>query len=357
MLAVLPPKLSQQDWTNASPALLDCFSGSASLREPLKQPTRALVLPQRVGIEKMSRRRGSTDFKSLDDDDEFITSNTKRTSWKRRLFQKNKQSSTKNAGPSASEKPLLLEQVLSSDDDFDGIQQVSSSAMSSQCSESSSRMSPVSELPEQRPPEPPATADVPAKQQQQQSSADLVIQGVKKNLEKQATASPPKRAPAVVSPNTGKEVKLSPTALPKTPPREKKASDEMQKVRAALSRPFGRNNLPPHMASNWAVEVSPAEWDAEEERWKYRIMVQRRTLENLDESMTTAFTWRSLTDFVWLEQALRAEYHGALLLPLLSIAIGTPDVANFTQQDVDAVLLKDWLNDVLNGIRGQGMFN
>lgn len=110
------------------------------------------------------------------------------------------------------------------------------------------------------------------------------------------------------------------------------------------------------MASNWVVEVSPAEWDAEEERWKYRIMVQRRTLENLDESMTTAFTWRSLTDFVWLEQALRAEYHGALLLPLLSIAIGTPDVANFTQQDVDAVLLKDWLNDVLNGIRGQGMF-
>jgi hypothetical protein len=166
--------------------------------------------------------------------------------------------------------------------------------------------------------------------QSQPPVEDQVIQGVKEKLK---------------TPSSKKE----PRKEPKTP-----KTNEMTKIRAALERPFGRANLPPHLASNWVVEVSPAEWDADEERWKYRILVQRRSLEELDDSMTTAFTWRSLADFLWLEQALRAEYHGALLLPLLSIAIGTPDVASFTQQDVDSSLLKDWLNDVLNGIRGQG---
>jgi hypothetical protein len=161
---------------------------------------------------------------------------------------------------------------------------------------------------------------------------DQVIQGVKEKLK---TPSP----------------KKEPRKEPKNP-----KNDEITKIRAALERPFGRSSLPPHLASNWLVEVLPAEWDADEERWKYRILVQKRSLEELDESMTTAFTWRSLADFLWLEQALRAEYHGALLLPLLSIAIGTPDVAGFTQQDVDSSLLKDWLNDVLNGIRGHGKY-
>jgi hypothetical protein len=115
---------------------------------------------------------------------------------------------------------------------------------------------------------------------------------------------------------------------------------------------------------NWVVEVSPAEWDGDQSRWKYRILVQRRQLQPASStakpldipmatSFTTAFTWRSLADFAWLEEALRAEYHGALVLPLLSIAIGTPDLAN-TQYEVDAELLRDWLGDVLNGIRGQG---
>lgn len=106
--------------------------------------------------------------------------------------------------------------------------------------------------------------------------------------------------------------------------------------------------------------MSPAEWDGEENQWKYRVLVQRRDLsgggDQLDRvsSFTNAFTWRSIADFSWLENALRAEYHGALMLPLLSIAIGTSDLAN-TQYEVDAILLRDWLGDVFNGIRGQGM--
>lgn len=136
-------------------------------------------------------------------------------------------------------------------------------------------------------------------------------------------------------------------------------------ARSILSRSFSRTSIPQKRGQrNWVVEVSPAEWDGDQSRWKYRILVQRRQLQNFGEkipdssidsasSFTTAFTWRSLADFAWLEEALRAEYHGALLLPLLSIAIGTPDLAS-TQYEVDAGLLRDWLGDVLNGIRGQG---
>ena len=137
--------------------------------------------------------------------------------------------------------------------------------------------------------------------------------------------------------------------------------------RAILSRPFGRTSMPQKKGQrNWVVEVSPAEWDGDQSRWKYRILVQKRQLQppvpvgkphedrvDTATSFTTAFTWRSLADFAWLEEALRAEYHGALILPLLSIAIGTPDLAN-TQYEVDAGLLRDWLGDVLNGIRGEG---
>lgn len=78
------------------------------------------------------------------------------------------------------------------------------------------------------------------------------------------------------------------------------------------------------------------------------------SLSTSSSNLTTAYTWRSLSDFIWLETALRAEYHGALLLPLLSIALGTSDLASYTQHEVDANLLRDWLSDVLNGIRGQG---
>jgi len=138
--------------------------------------------------------------------------------------------------------------------------------------------------------------------------------------------------------------------------KKKQRSDDRSNFRAILSRPFSRSSIP--NGNGWVVEVSPAEWDADQTRWKYRILVQRRKLNNPNNkdtpsSFTTAFTWRSLADFAWLEEALRAEFHGALILPLLSIAVGTPDLAN-TQYEVDAHILKDWLGDVLNGIRGQG---
>ena len=130
----------------------------------------------------------------------------------------------------------------------------------------------------------------------------------------------------------------------------------MSKTKMILSRPFGRTGLPPKLVRNWVVEVSPAEWDANDNAWKYRILVQKRMLQAQViscSSFTTAFTWRSLRDFIWLEEALRAEFHGCLMLPILSIAVGTADMTN-AEYKVDANILKDWLGDVLNGIRGHG---
>jgi hypothetical protein len=182
-------------------------------------------------------------------------------------------------------------------------------------------------------------------------------------------------------------------------------------VRAILSRPLGRHTLPVAIARQWVVEVSSPEWDADEQRWKYRILVQSRRQQQrqqqqqqqqqqqnltnsslLDEqqqqlhlqtkssscdsinedynssqqscypppvvkqarSFTAAFTWRSLADFLWLERALRMEFHGALLLPVLSIALGKPADENLEGMPVESEKLRDWLSDALNGIRGQG---
>jgi len=150
-------------------------------------------------------------------------------------------------------------------------------------------------------------------------------------------------------------------------------------ARVVLDRDFGRISLPTEVARKWVVEVGAAEWDADENQWKYRIMVQHRDTAKktpiaqipgsgsgeasssllsdivTKSSFTTAFTWRSLADFCWLEDALKAEFHGALMLPVLSIALGIKDLAS-TDYEVDANLLRDWLGDVLNGIRGQGEF-
>ena len=131
-------------------------------------------------------------------------------------------------------------------------------------------------------------------------------------------------------------------------------------IKAMLSRPFGRASLPIHVGRNFVVEVSSAEWDAEEEKWKYRILVQQRPKTNSATasasrgSFTTAYTWRSLADFGWLEKALRWEFHGALLVPLLSMAVGVATVSSSTAVPVEAECLRHWLTDVLNGIRGQG---
>ena len=105
----------------------------------------------------------------------------------------------------------------------------------------------------------------------------------------------------------------------------------------------------------WSVEVSPAEWDNPEQRWKYRIQVTHRQprTQPPTPSSNVAVTWRSLDNFVWLEHALNTEFQGGLVLPLLSIAVGMTDLEQVTHE-IDANLLRDWLNDVLNGIRGQG---
>jgi hypothetical protein len=147
----------------------------------------------------------------------------------------------------------------------------------------------------------------------------------------------------------------------------------MSKTKALLSRHFGRASIPPNIGRKWVVEVSSAEWDADEHRWKYRILVQRRQMplstaeqDNKQKedaatrtpqqphSMTAAFTWRSLADFAWLERALRQEFHGGLLLPVLSIALGRPAEANYDGIPVESERLRNWFSDTLNGVRGQG---
>ena len=167
-------------------------------------------------------------------------------------------------------------------------------------------------------------------------------------------------------------------------------------TRALLSRPFGRHGLPTEVARKWVAEVSPPEWTSNQ--WFYRVMVQGRKkrlrgtnattatqpshqqhhqmhhavdlpasssnefaafqsqqqsgsfYEGMRQSFTTAFTWRTLSDFYWLEHCLKQEFHGGLLLPDLRLAI--QDVSS--RKPVPAEPLKIWLNDVLNGIRGEG---
>jgi len=104
------------------------------------------------------------------------------------------------------------------------------------------------------------------------------------------------------------------------------------------------------------VAVLPAEWDGDDSLWKHRVNIQRMIQsgqEEIMEDLTHGITLRSILDFWWLERALRSEFHGALLIPSLSIALGVPDLQN-CQVEVDSQLLTNWLSDVLNGIRGQG---
>jgi hypothetical protein len=131
-------------------------------------------------------------------------------------------------------------------------------------------------------------------------------------------------------------------------------------VRTMLRRPFGRSTLDPAVARQWVVEVSVPEW--EDSVWKYRILVQTRpttttrsTYTDTAHSLTAAFCWRSLADFVWLEQALHREFDGGLLVPLLSIALQRPTTSeDCLTTPVEAEKLRHWLSDILNGVRGQG---
>ena len=123
-----------------------------------------------------------------------------------------------------------------------------------------------------------------------------------------------------------------------------------ERIKHALSRQFGRS-YPPHAAfqPKWSVKVGRPKFNEVEGRYKYKIHITKHRSSSIhtnndiievddDEEhsesaadaasdtysqLTFASTSasRSLQDFVWLEQALRAEYHGALIVPMLSLSL------------------------------------
>ena len=71
--------------------------------------------------------------------------------------------------------------------------------------------------------------------------------------------------------------------------------------------------------------------------------------------------YRSYSDFLWLEHALHQEFHGALLIPHLQLLVQRQQqqkannaASNQDDVPVESSILKYWLMDVLNGIRGSG---
>jgi hypothetical protein len=176
-----------------------------------------------------------------------------------------------------------------------------------------------------------------------------------------------------------------------------------KKVKGALSREVGRKRLSAAPNEQWFVQVGEPKWDDKEGRYKYKINLTKNegATESIDSitsksSFYEATATRSLQDFVWLERALRAEYHGALITPLLSLTIyfatvadapvgeeimdagrksspvGRPlgmswDATNATSQSIKFLgdildqnetvnkdVLANWLSDVINGVRGDG---
>jgi hypothetical protein len=190
-------------------------------------------------------------------------------------------------------------------------------------------------------------------------------------------------------------------------------------VRGLLSRQFGRSYPPQTFQQRFFVNVGAPTWDNDEGRHIYQISISANP--NVDgagsigaESYSQQFPFvstkasRSLHDFVWLENALRAEYHGALLVPILSLVLyfgslsdnsgseedeqllasrsfvtdttskggstldsalgdNISDANNAVTQSfkfleeklegkgvVDEKLLANWLSDIINGVRGNG---
>lgn len=177
-------------------------------------------------------------------------------------------------------------------------------------------------------------------------------------------------------------------------------------VKEALSREVGRNKIPATSIEQWSVRVGEPNWDDEEGRYKYEIILEQN--DTVTEQQHDAFSsnstfngevtaTRSLQDFVWLERALRAEYHGGLIAPLLSLTIyfasmadaslgedildtgsrmSSPvdsppgmswDATKATSQSIKYLgkildqnetvnndMLATWLSDVINGVRGDG---
>ena len=148
---------------------------------------------------------------------------------------------------------------------------------------------------------------------------------------------------------------------------------------SALARPFGPSMLE-YKSVTWSVKVTPGEYDEELKMCKYNVIVKKRLSDGKakrGKDFVTANVYRSLKDFLWLEEALREEYHGSLLIPLLSLSVvngikytddesfeGHPDPVRcsfthienllFSKQPVDNLRLADWLRAVLNSVRGNG---
>lgn len=182
-------------------------------------------------------------------------------------------------------------------------------------------------------------------------------------------------------------------------------------ARAALSRQFGRNYPPQTLEQKWFVSVGQGRWDNDEKRFKYKVNISKNANSFADAdnessgidsvshlSIDSSTTRRSLQDFAWLEQALRAEYHGALLVPLLSLVLyfdtlsddylveeedddtlasrsfATISTSKSLTLESNAVIqsfkfmekkierneivnentLANWLSDIVNGVRGNG---
>jgi hypothetical protein len=192
---------------------------------------------------------------------------------------------------------------------------------------------------------------------------------------------------------------------------QRNESEIMMLTRSALSRPFGRTSLPAHLAKRWVVQVSFAGYnngdgdgDDNDEIGEclYNVMVQVEDPGSSSyggtptpspmrgggttSSLVAASVDRTLNDFIWLEDALLQEYRGSLIFPMLSLAVTswadldisspswTPtkqcrmegiwdpvqasmhlmDEVIHSKEPLDTKLLADWLNDVLNSVRGKG---
>jgi hypothetical protein len=175
-------------------------------------------------------------------------------------------------------------------------------------------------------------------------------------------------------------------------------------VRTALSRQFGRKFPPQTFQQRWFVNVGQPRWDNDERRFKYKISLSRQPIswagdddESSHLSIDLTSTRRSLQDFVWLEQALRAEYNGALIVPILSLVLYFETLSDDLAAEDDELstamtskgsalnsvvgengafavvqsfklleekmerneivnenTLSNWLSDIINGVRGNG---
>ncbi len=190
-------------------------------------------------------------------------------------------------------------------------------------------------------------------------------------------------------------------------------------ARELLSRQFGRSYPTQTFQQRFFVNVGPPHWDNDERRHTYQISISANgNVDGAGSTGTESYSHqlsfvstkasRSLHDFVWLEKALRTEYHGALLVPILSLVLyfGSLSENSATDEDeqllassrsstvdtnsrggltldsvlgdnvldanavtqsfkfleeklegngiVDENLLANWLSDIINGVRGNG---